>query len=238
MKKLILILSFAVISEAGAITPWWQQPTICRLDPTKCYSSMGTGYDPEYWDATSNCRGVKMICADALTNKSITEPQAVGRAEIAAGTMIDSDFDVTVLNGDCFGSRKTQANGTQAIVDGNKVNVWCPGILNSNNVEQVASGEVLVSGAQPTCQSLANDGYVAVVNNRCYGKYYSDSEYFIDCGTNAKLQPERIIILNGADYTTGASSAPMYQADANKTFDQMYETSQRLRNEKFKIDIE
>ncbi|MCM1295082.1 MAG: hypothetical protein NC311_06025 [Muribaculaceae bacterium] len=237
MKKFICICSFMIICNAHAIN-WWEQSTVCRLDPTKCYSSMGTGYDPEYWDATSSCRGVKMICPDALIDQSFTDPQAMGRAEIAAGKLINSDFDVTVLNGDCFGSRKTMANGTQAIVNGTNVNVWCPGILDSNNIEQVASGEILTSGTQPTCQSLANDGYIAVVNNRCYGKYFSDSEYFIDCGANAKLIPERIIILNGADYTTRTSNAPASQSDANAIFDSMYNVSQAQRAEKFKLEIQ
>lgn len=60
MKTNIIICSllFSLCSLGdtyAATTPWWMQPTVCRLDPTDCYTTMGMGFDSEMWDATSNC---------------------------------------------------------------------------------------------------------------------------------------------------------------------------------------
>jgi len=230
MKKFIWILSFAIIGVANAATPWWQQPTVCRLDPTNCYSAMGAGFDSGMWDATANCWGLKLICPQAMRTTT-DEPTPVGRGDIADGRKINSDFDVTVLNGDCFGARKTTANGTRASVNGTYVNVWCNGILD-NPDEIVASGEITY-GAQPTCARLASDGYVAVVNNRCYGKRFNDSEYFIEC-SGTDILPSRLIVLNGADYNTGGANIPTNARDADAIFDQMYQTSQTQYKKYFK----
>lgn len=222
MKKLIFILSFMVIGGADAATPWWERPTICRLDPTNCYSAMGNGFDSGMWDATANCWGLKLICPQAMRTAH-NDPVPVGRGDIASGKNINPDFDVSELNGDCFGVRKTTANGTRASVNGTYVNVWCNGILD-NPDEYVASGEITF-GAQPTCARLARDGYVAVVNNRCYGKHFSDAEYFIECDGTDTL-PSRLIVLNGADYNTGGANVPVDKRAADAIFDQMYQTSQ------------
>lgn len=230
MKKLILILSFAIISGANAATPWWQQPTICRLDPTNCYPAMGAGFDSGMWDATANCWGLKLICPHAMKTQHNT-PVPVGRGDIASGRNINADFDVSLLNGDCFGVRKTTANGTKASVNGTYVNVWCNGILD-NPDEQVASGEITF-GTQPSCARLAADGYVAVVNNRCYGKHFNDSEYFIEC-TGSDILPSRLIVLNGADYNTGGANVPADESAADAIFDQMYQTSQIQYKKYFK----
>lgn len=230
MKKFIWILSVAIISSANAITQWWQQPTVCRLDPTNCYSAMGMGFESGMWDATANCWGIKLICPQAMTTPQ-TEPVPVGRSDITAGKGINPDFDVTVLNGDCFGVRKTTANGTKVSVNGTYVNVWCDGILDRPD-ERVTSGEITY-GTQPTCSRLATDGYVAVVNNRCYGKHFNESEYFIECN-GSDILPSRLIILNGADYNTGGANIPTTANEADTIFDQMYKTSQAQYKQYFK----
>lgn len=229
MKK-IFILSFlsAICTDAFAATQWWLQPTVCRLDPTKCYTSMGAGYDTEYWDATSGCWGMKLICGDALISPR-DEPTPVGRADISGGTMVKSDFDPNVLNGDCFGVRKTTSGGTMVLVNGKYVNVWCNGILDHVD-ENLPNGEITY-GTQPTCDTLARDGYVAVVNNRCFGKYFDTEKYFIECG--ADITPSRLIILNGAD-ANGTSTAPVDQAAADRIFDTMYQRSQEQHKKYFK----
>lgn len=234
MKKLFFIslFSFAVFGAAVAATPWWQQPTVCRLDPTNCYVSMGTGFDSEMWDATSECWGLKLICPEAL-KKQESQPVPMGRAEIAKGTNINQDFDTDLLNGDCFGMRKTTANGTKASVNGEYVNVWCNGILD-NADETLATGEITY-GAQPTCAKLAEYGYVGVVNNRCYGKYYDMAEYFIECDGSGLL-PSRLIVLNGADYTIPMGNAPTDKTAAEKIFDQMESVSETQREKYFTED--
>lgn len=215
MKKLFFFSLFFITANALAATPWWEQPTICRLNPASCYTAMGTGYDSHMWDANANCWGMKLICADALTNSD--EPTFVGRTEISRGTYIDSDYDLNVLNGDCFGVRKTSTDGTMASVDGRMVRVWCTGILN-NVDETIETGEITY-GTQPNCATLAADGYVAVSNGKCYGKYYDPARYYIQCdGENPTL-----IVLNGANYETGNTSYPRTQADADDIFNQMYE---------------
>lgn len=222
MKKLFLfsLLSFITVATANAATPWWLQPTICKLNPTDCYRGMGAGYDPEMWDATSSCWGIKYICGDALTTKT-SDPQPMGRAEIARGTGISTDYDTDLLgvDGDCFGRRKTAENGSIASVNGKYVNVWCNGIL-PNPDETLEYGEITY-GTQPTCASLAADGYVGIENGRCYGKYYDSAQYYIECGTD--LLPSRLIVLNGADYT--ATTKYPTESDAEKMFDTMYSVS-------------
>ncbi len=220
----ILCAMFCGISHA-ATTPWWLQPTVCRLDPTGCYPTMGAGFDSEMWDATSNCWGLKLICPDALLDGSRTA-QPMGRAEIArdGGKKISTDFNTDLLgpDGDCFGRRKTSENGTVASVGGTLVKVWCPGILN-NPDETLTNGEITY-GTQPTCSQLAENGYVGVENGRCYGKYFDSAQYYIECGDT--LEPTRLIVLNGADYTASMNGAPTDATAAEQLFDKMYSVSQ------------
>ncbi len=220
----ILCAMFCGISHA-ATTPWWLQPTVCRLDPTGCYPAMGAGFDSEMWDATSNCWGLKLICPDALLDGSRTA-QPMGRAEIArdGGKKISTDFNTDLLgpDGDCFGRRKTSENGTVASVGGTLVQVWCPGILN-NPDETLTNGEITY-GTQPTCSQLAENGYVGVENGRCYGKYFDSAQYYIECGDT--LEPTRLIVLNGADYTASMNGAPTDATAAEQLFDKMYSVSQ------------
>lgn len=230
MKKYSIgLLSLACIGTAWAETPWWQQQTICRLDPTNCYQNMGIGYETGMWDATANCWGIKLICPEALTTNE-TEPTPVGRGDIASSSKIKSDFDVSILNGDCFGMRKTTANGTMASLNGNYIQVWCNGILR-NPDENIASGEITYS-AQPTCQELANNGYIAVLNNKCYGKYFDETNYLIEC-SGSNILPSRLVILNGANYTTKQPTTPVDQSSANTIFDTMHQVSINQRAKYF-----
>lgn len=236
MKKLLFASLFGVIGVSTAFgatssTPWWLQPTVCRINTTNCYVTMGAGYDAELWDASSNCRGMKLICPDALISGG-DEPIAIGKTDLSNGAKIKSDYDITALAGDCFGARKTSANGTLASVNGKYVNVWCRGVLD-NPDEIVSTGEI-TNGAQPTCAALAENGYAAVLNGKCYGKYYNPSEYYIECGS--ELMPSRLIILNGADYmaTTSANTPATIDA-ARNTFDSMYRVSKTQHDRYFKV---
>lgn len=253
MKKIFtisLISSLCCLTVggmAGAATPWWQQSTICRINPTDCYVGMGTGFDNGMWDATSSCWGLKLICHNALTTVNPipiptgksrigggdiilvpgSDPVPMGKIEIASGTGIKQDFDTGILNGDCFGSRKTTANGSLASVNGNYVNVWCSGILNSSD-ELLPNGEITF-GAQPKCKDLSPNGWVAVLDKRCYGKFYDPTKYYIECEGVTEL-PKRLIVLNGAEAITGSGSAPSsdYPTDvatAQALFDKMQSVS-------------
>lgn len=218
MKRLFLSSLLLITANAVAATPWWNQPTICRLNPANCYTTMGTGYDSGLWDANANCRGMKLICGDALTNTNNDTP--VGKTEIARGTNINPDYDLDVLDGDCFGVRKVSTDGSMASVNGSMVRVWCSGIL-SNVDATIETGEITY-GTQPTCQMLADDGYVAVQNGKCYGKYYDQSQYFIQC--NGEIPT--LIVLNGASssYETGNNTSyPVTQEEADDKFDTMYD---------------
>lgn len=244
MKKILLIstISLMTSSMAGAATPWWEQPTICKINPTQCYSNMTMGYfietgNTETWDATGNCWGLKVICPNALTNGA-TEATPMTRAEIAQRKNISSDFDIDTLSkfDACFGVRKSNSDGSRVSVNGEYVNVWCNNVLSGSgqNIEDTENGQVIISGTQPTCKSLANDGYIAVVDDRnsCYGKYYDTSEYFMNCTTN--LLPDRLIVLNGADYTESANAVTMTPELADQTFEEMYAVSQSQRKKYIK----
>lgn len=227
MKKLFLfsVVSCLLMAHANAATPWWEQPTICRLSPSNCYTSMGSGYfydtsEPESWDITSNCWGKKYICAEALKNSTETEPVAMGRAEIADATRINADFDIMVLNGDCFGVRKTSSGGAMASVNGNYVKVWCSGILENPDDEYLENGEI-TSGAQPTCAYLAENGYVGIQNGKCYGKYYDDSQYAIQCNGETPT----LIVLNGVDAHNTSESAIKTKSEADALFNTMYQNA-------------
>ena len=68
MKHTLFILAYLILGMnfTHAATPWWEQTTVCRLNPSKCYASMGAGFESEMWDHTSQCWGQKIICAEAL----------------------------------------------------------------------------------------------------------------------------------------------------------------------------
>ena len=222
MKKVFLFSLLFITTNAFAATPWWQQPTVCRLNPANCYTTMGTGYDSGMWDANANCWGMKLICGDALTNTN--NDTLVGRTEIAHGTNINSDYDVNVLNGGCFGVRRTSTDGTRVSVDGRMVRVWCNDVLELVNkpvVETIESGQVTYDNTQPSCGDLAAENYVAVANGKCFGKYYDSGRYYVQC--NGEIPT--LIVLNGASssYETGNTSYPITQADADALFNQMYE---------------
>lgn len=233
MKKTFTISLLCVLTGLNAsfaAIPWWEQPTVCRLDPTDCYATMGAGYDSELWDNDTGCWGMKLICPEALTNGEYV-PVAMTRNDIAKGTNISKDFDVNILNGDCFGVRKTTGDGAMASVNGEYVRVWCNGILD-NADEYLENGEITY-GAQPTCKKLAEYGYVATVNNKCYGKYYDMAKYYIECN-DKDLLPVRIIVLNGADYTNSSTNAPADASAASKIFDSMESISESQRKIYFK----
>lgn len=238
MKKIFLfsVLSvFGIGSAFAATTPWWLQPTVCRINPTNCYKNMTAGYfieigNSESWDKTSNCWGLKLICPDALTAGG-NDAVPMERATIAKGTGIKPDFDINELGatGDCFGARKTAEGGAIASVNGKYVNVWCAGIL--NNPDEILENGEISYGTQPTCSELAASGYAAVENGRCYGKYYDISKYYIECGS--ALLPTRIVVLNGADYNAPMGNAPTTMAAAEAIFDSMYSTSQTQKAKYF-----
>lgn len=228
MKKILLLFVgiFFICGLANAAVPWWEQPTVCRVNPTKCYTGMGNGYDSEMWDATAKCRGMKYICGEAF-KPSKSEPTLVPKNDINKGTGLNSqDFDFTKLNGDCFGVRKTAANGSTAQVNGNNVNVWCPGIL--DNVDEIVPTGEITYGAQPTCDSLWANGYIGVLNGRCYGKYYDPSKYYVKCGGG--ILPTQIVILNGADGNGLSGALPSDEPDrAAKVFQSMVSAAANAR---------
>ncbi len=225
MKKIFLVslISLLTFDGAHAAGAWWEHDTICRLSPSNCYATMGAGYffdttDPASWDITSNCWGKKYICADALKNTTGSDSVPMGRAEIADASRINSDFDINVLNGDCFGVRKTSSGGAMASVNGNFVRVWCAGILDNPDDEYLENGEI-TSGVQPTCTQLATNGYVGIQNGKCFGKHYDESQYAIQCDGETPT----LIVLNGADPTGVSSNANIKtQADADNWFNKMH----------------
>ena len=230
MKK-IFLLSFILASFIGASQAalnWWDQPTVCRANPSTCYNSMGVGYDSEQWDSESDCRGKKIICGAALKPAS-DEDWALSKKDIRNMTGINTDFNIDVLNGDCFGARKTISNGLQAVYNGKPVDVYCSGILENiydyDEIEATETGSILTRADQPKCSELAEYGYAHVKNGRCYGKRYSESEYYIDCSTG---NAARLIILNGADYTAPMDDAPRTPDEAEQIFAEMFEIAQGL----------
>ena len=230
MKKnmIFTILSILCLTATADAVDWWNQPTVCKYNPNKCYTTMGAGFDSEIWDASADCRGMKYICPNALI-KPYDEPTLVPREDINAKT-IKSDYDTNVLgeSGDCFGTRKSQ--GTQVMVNGKFVNLYCHGILD-NPDEETANGEI-VYGNQPTCETLKANGYIAVENGKCVGKYLDESKYHIQCGKG--LQPERIVLLNGAEIPTKNTGNITTQKDADKVFNTMYSASKKQKTQYFK----
>ncbi len=226
---LFSIFSLFVFNGVNAATPWWEQDTVCRINPSTCYTNMGTGYEPAFWDKTSKCWGQKYVCTDALseTYKQAHHPTderiAMIRTDIKSPN-ISIDFDTTVLNGDCFGVRKTQSGGAKASVNGHFVKVWCNGILDDLNItnEELENGEIIsgTNATEPTCAALAKHGYIANENGKCYGRYYDESQYHIQCdGENVTL-----IVLNGSDGSTGSGDITT-MAQANARFAEMLQNA-------------
>ena len=231
MKK-AFILSLIIIpfmTASHAALNWWDQPTVCRANPAKCYTTMGAGYDVEEWDTESDCRGKKIICGTALKPTSDND-WALSKIDIRNMNGINPDFNIDVLNGGCFGARKTISNGLQAMYNNKAIDVYCPGILENvydyDLVENVETGSILKRTTQPKCSELAEYGYARVKNGKCYGKRYDESEYYIDCsnGDNARL-----IILNGADYTEPMGNNPRTLDAAEELFKQMVAAAKELR---------
>ncbi len=235
MKKLFVscLLSLVSVFAANAATPWWLQQTVCKINPNNCYSSMfGSGFDAGMWDAKSNCWGMKSICPDATVITTDRNPTLIPKADLTS-SKINSDFDINVLDGDCFGARRTDDGGRMASVGGKMVKVYCAGTL-SRPDEYVSNGEIQ-HGIQPTCRELAHNGYVAVENGRCYGKYYDPSRYYIECVGSSDM-PARIIALNGAIGVTGSSSVnyPTDSGAARSAFDAMQSRSATQKSKYFK----
>ncbi len=233
MKSFLIILASIIIFTHQAISlPWWEQITICRIDTTKCYTTMGNGFDTEMWDTYSKCRGMKYICPDALVENTAV-PLLVSKKDMNNKNIIKTDYDTELLseNGDCFGRRKTNKSGNEVMVKGDYVKVWCEGVLDYSD-ETLPNGDIL-HGTQPTCETLKKNSYAAVENGKCFGKYYDNSTYYIDC-VNNKLQPERIIILNGATYSKNTHLGPTTTTDAERMFDKMESISQAQKSQYFK----
>ena len=228
MKKnmTFTILSIVCLTATADAADWWNQPTVCKYNPNKCYTTMGTGFDSEIWDTSANCRGMKYICPNALKTPS-QKPELVGIKNIE--NMINSDFAPDLLgeSGDCFGKRKSK--GTQVMVNGKFVNLYCHGVLDDVADETLTNGEI-VYGDQPTCETLKANGYIAVENGKCVGKYLDESKYHIQCGKG--LQPERIVLLNGAEITKNTGNITT-QKDADKIFNTMYSASKDQKKQAF-----
>jgi hypothetical protein len=247
MRKLLFIslATIATAMSANAAPNWWDRPTICKMVPTKCYSNISEGTPGYYfaegntdtWDESSNCWGLKMICPNALLESTSKFAVPMDRTSIAAQKNISSDFNTDVLstNDDCYGVRKTSADGSRVSVGGEYVNVWCSGVISSSDreLEETAKGEAIVSGTQPTCGELARDEYVALLDEKqgCYGKYFDSSKYYIDCGV--KELPERLIVLNGAYYST-TSDNTLTPDSAEKIFNTMFDVSKTQREKYIK----
>lgn len=233
-RFLIISLLALIYTDVAVSAPWWEQLTVCRMDTTQCYTGMGAGFDAEMWDASGNnekgCWGMKYICAEALQQES-NKPVLVAQKDLTDKN-VNPDFDINKLSdsGDCFGRRRTNKSGNQVMVNGNYVNVYCSGVLNKSD-ETLANGEI-VYGTQPTCDTLKKNGFVAVENGKCFGKYYDESEHYIQCGKD--LKPEQIIVLNGARLSTAPSNAPKTSAEAEKIFKEMQSTSKIQKTQYFK----
>lgn len=216
--KIIPLFILGIVPMAAfGITNWWDQDTICTIDETLCYRALTNGLDQE-WDTSGGCRGRKYICANALTSGG-EEPVAMERATIANGTGISSDFDtdVYVSGENCYGVRKSKNGGAMVLANGEYVRVWCTGIL-SNPTETLQYGEI-TTGTQPTCSGLASDNYAAILNGKCYGKYYNPDNYAIECNGDVPM----LILLNGANYNPAGRGTTV--SDANSTFNSMVTTS-------------
>lgn len=235
MTKIILssLLAFVCVNTAIANIAWWDQITICRIDTTKCYTTMGAGFDPDIWDADAGCRGMKYICPEALIKNTI-HPELIGKKQLTDKKIIKSDYNTDLLSetGDCFGRRTSNDTGSQVLVNGKYVNVYCHGVLSKSD-EILDNGEI-VYDTQPTCETLKQNEYIAAENGKCYGKYLDSSKYHIECSDDLNdLLPERIIVLNGADLIP-ATNNPISSKDADKLFKKMQSVSKKQKEQYFK----
>lgn len=222
------ILCFLGISGADAY--WWLPPTVCQLDTSQCYTGVYSGIAPEFWDSDEKCWGMKYVCPDALV-KIARDPQPMGKKDLSNKANFKSDYDVNLYSAsdDCYGIRRINKEGNQVYVDNRYVNIWCHGILD-NPDETLTNGEI-VYGTQPTCETLKENGYAAINMGKCFGKYYDENEYYIECG-NALL-PSRLIVLNGGYYGIYNDNFPAVQSDADDVFDVMYQNSQEQKSKYF-----
>lgn len=233
MKKLFIFLPlFILITDYAASAPWWEQDTVCKINNEKCYPNMGIGFDTEIWDADANCRGMKYICPEALIPKENT-PKLVSKQDLANKKNINPDYNTDILSeyGDCFGHRNINKSGSQVMVSGKYINVWCNGVLDRSD-ETLANGEITYD-TQPNCKTLQKNSYIAVENGNCFGKYIDSSEYYIDCG-NSDEKPERLVKLNDAQYGKHTHKGPLTKADANDIFDTMKSVSKTQKKQYFK----
>jgi hypothetical protein len=244
MKKILILLSVcSVTSVAAAGTEWWTQDTICRPVLNKCYTLMGTGYNTGFWDKNNSCWGMKYVCGNAIekTEKVLAD---MGKIQDFQSNYTDFDFASLDAANRCFGVRKTKDNGSKVMVKGNYVNVYCKGVID-DTTESTANGEITLNykstGDQPTCRDLANNGWLKTLNNnnKCYGKKYPLSDYFIECDKNQEDNTTRVIVLNGsANYlvnSNGVSTGqyPVKTEEANKVFDEMITVAKKKHYEKF-----
>jgi hypothetical protein len=245
MRKHIFLylLPFTVIN-ANAAVEWWLKPTICQPSSVECYVGMGTGFDAELWDVGGNCRGEKLICPNAVVSLSESSPMPFSKSEISNSSIISGDFDVSALNSQqgCFGLRKTRNNGTNAKVGNEWRNVYCSGILDYPD-EILQTGEIMLgTDDQPTCKSLAENGYIAILNGQCFGKFgYPSTDFYLECN-DTDLLPKKIIVLNGAtDIRTStltnpdASEYPTSDDVAKALFDRMVENATAARRAKTEV---
>ena len=221
-KTFLFMIFTCMIFTSNALAYWWQPPTVCKMDTTKCYTVMGAGFDTEMWDATSKCRGMKYICPAALVSGG-KEPILMGKRDLTNKHLIKSDYDINLYSAydDCFGMRRLSDDGTQVYYNGKYINIWCDGVLSKAD-EILENGEVTY-GAQPTCTDLAKNNYVGIVNGTCFGKYYDTKKYSIECGT--ELLPRRLIVMNNAYWGSYPDNIPVTQNDADKFFEVMYDVS-------------
>ena len=230
---LFSVVSLLLFGGANAATPWWKYDNICYPSPATCYSNMGIGYfyntsDSGSWDTTSYCWGKKYVCPDAVKDPNVDERVALERNDIANASIVNSqDFDLAKLNGDCFGTRKSKSNGAMVSVNGGYVKVWCNGAIEDVDEDNIVENGVLFAGNTPApeCSALAANGYVDVLNGKCYGKRYNTSEYAIQCnGDNATL-----IVLNGATPEEDSNSPYITDTQAADYFNTLADAAKDAR---------
>ena len=219
---LFSVVSLLLFGAANAATPWWKYDNICYPSPSNCYANMGNGYlydtsDSKSWDADAQCWGKKYVCANAIKSQNADERVAMERDDITNATVVNTqDFDFTKLNGDCFGVRKSKSNGAMVSVNGSYVKVWCDGAIEDVDENNIVENGVFTT-AQVTCSDLA-EGYLDVLNGKCYGKRYNTSEYHIQCNDDNTANSV-LIVLNGAtDWDDNSSSNYITDTQATNYF--------------------
>ncbi len=243
MKKafIISVLSLIGINSATAFDnsatafdiPWWEQPTVCRVNETKCYVNMGDGFNTDKWDGDSNCYGMKYICPNAFNPPQPYEAQLVSRNDIKHNTnnAISDDFDTNILSktDDCFGvRRKYNKTGSEVMVGGKPVKVWCTGIL-EDPIDETENGEI--TDKPVTCDFLEKKGYIGVENGKCWGKPYDASKYHVDCGGegNKDFKPARLVILNGTEFSEDSKT----EESQKEIMNEMYKNSKKQKAQYF-----